>query len=56
MNVKVMVAELCFDSSQLGLGDALDRSSPAEVSLGGNYAKEVACGWWHTLALVQSKL
>lgn len=38
---------------QLGLGDALDRSSPAEVPLEGSFAREVACGWWHTLALVQ---
>lgn len=37
---------------QLGLGDAVDRSIPAEVPLEGSFARDVACGWWHTLALV----
>ncbi|MCO5603471.1 hypothetical protein L7F22_057621 [Adiantum nelumboides] len=39
---------------QLGQGDALDRSSPVEVLLEGSSAREIACGWWHTLCLVQS--
>ncbi|KAI5077940.1 hypothetical protein GOP47_0007764 [Adiantum capillus-veneris] len=37
---------------QLGQGDAVDRSSPVEVPLEGSCAREIACGWWHTLGLV----
>eukprot|EP00249_Psilotum_nudum_P023192 c28781_g1_i1 orf=166-1779(+) len=40
---------------QLGVGDALDRNIPAEVQLDNNFAWNVSCGWWHTLALVSAK-
>ncbi|XP_078446964.1 regulator of chromosome condensation (RCC1) family protein isoform X2 [Wolffia australiana] len=36
---------------QLGLGDALDRSVPSQVTFDGCHPVEVSCGWWHTLLL-----
>ncbi|KNA17514.1 hypothetical protein SOVF_079260 isoform B [Spinacia oleracea] len=39
---------------QLGLGDAIDRNIPSQVKLDGSVAKNVACGWWHTLLLAES--
>ncbi|KAH6798171.1 Regulator of chromosome condensation family protein [Perilla frutescens var. hirtella] len=39
---------------QLGLGDAMDRNTPAEVTLKEDYTvKNIACGWWHTLSLCE---
>ncbi|OAE30418.1 hypothetical protein AXG93_3483s1100 [Marchantia polymorpha subsp. ruderalis] len=40
---------------QLGVSDTVDRDSPAEVALNDCSAKSLACGWWHTLALVREK-
>jgi len=37
---------------QLGLGDAADRNIPGQVSIAGCRPRNVACGWWHTLLLV----
>ncbi|KAK7373794.1 hypothetical protein VNO80_07214 [Phaseolus coccineus] len=37
---------------QLGLGDSADRNIPGKVSIAGCRARNVACGWWHTLLLV----
>jgi len=39
---------------QLGLGDVIDRNIPSEVTIQGCVAKNVACGWWHTLLLAES--
>ncbi|XP_061336383.1 ultraviolet-B receptor UVR8-like isoform X1 [Gastrolobium bilobum] len=39
---------------QLGLGDVVDRNIPSEVTMEGCVAKNVACGWWHTLLLAES--
>ncbi|KAL7147729.1 hypothetical protein ABFS83_06G126200 [Erythranthe nasuta] len=39
---------------QLGLGDVIDRNAPCEVPTDGYVAKNVACGWWHTLLLAES--
>ncbi|KAF6176026.1 hypothetical protein GIB67_032649 [Kingdonia uniflora] len=39
---------------QLGLGDAIDRNIPSQVSMDGCHPKNVACGWWHTLVLAES--
>ncbi|KAL3650190.1 hypothetical protein CASFOL_006593 [Castilleja foliolosa] len=39
---------------QLGLGDVIDRNTPSEVSTDGYTARNVACGWWHTLLLAES--
>ncbi|XP_059628089.1 ultraviolet-B receptor UVR8-like isoform X2 [Cornus florida] len=39
---------------QLGLGDVIDRNIPSQVSMDGCSAKNVACGWWHTLLLAES--
>ncbi|GFP86361.1 ultraviolet-b receptor uvr8 [Phtheirospermum japonicum] len=39
---------------QLGLGDVIDRNTPSEVSMDGYVARNVACGWWHTLLLAES--
>ncbi|XP_042046377.1 ultraviolet-B receptor UVR8-like [Salvia splendens] len=40
---------------QLGLGDAVDRNMPEEVTLKEDYkTKNVACGWWHTLLLCET--
>ncbi|XP_073226432.1 ultraviolet-B receptor UVR8-like isoform X2 [Cicer arietinum] len=39
---------------QLGLGDIIDRNVPSEVTIEGCVAKNVACGWWHTLLLAES--
>ncbi|KAH9625958.1 hypothetical protein KSS87_021872 [Heliosperma pusillum] len=39
---------------QLGLGDVIDRNIPSEVEIEGRLAKNIACGWWHTLLLAQS--
>ncbi|CAM8954917.1 unnamed protein product [Rhodiola kirilowii] len=38
---------------QLGLGDVVDRSIPTQVKIEGCVAKNVACGWWHTLLLAE---
>uniref|UniRef100_A0A7N0UV03 RCC1-like domain-containing protein n=1 Tax=Kalanchoe fedtschenkoi TaxID=63787 RepID=A0A7N0UV03_KALFE len=38
---------------QLGLGDVADRNIPSEVKIDGCIAKNVACGWWHTLLLAE---
>lgn len=38
---------------QLGLGDSVDRTTPSQVSIKG-VPKNVACGWWHTLLLVET--
>ncbi|KAK7339702.1 hypothetical protein VNO77_20383 [Canavalia gladiata] len=37
---------------QLGLGDSVDRNIPCQVSVAGCRPRNVACGWWHTLLLV----
>ncbi|CAJ1800855.1 unnamed protein product [Sphenostylis stenocarpa] len=37
---------------QLGLGDSVDRNIPGQVSIAGWRPRNVACGWWHTLLLV----
>ncbi|KAL9226627.1 hypothetical protein vseg_002416 [Gypsophila vaccaria] len=39
---------------QLGMGDVIDRNIPSEVQIEGRVAKNVACGWWHTLLLAES--
>ncbi|OVA15573.1 Regulator of chromosome condensation [Macleaya cordata] len=39
---------------QLGLGDVIDRNIPSQVPFDGCIPKNVACGWWHTLALAES--
>ncbi|KAL2333288.1 hypothetical protein Fmac_014501 [Flemingia macrophylla] len=39
---------------QLGLGDVIDRNIPSEVTIEGCVAKNIACGWWHTLLLAES--
>ncbi|XP_042467016.1 ultraviolet-B receptor UVR8-like isoform X1 [Zingiber officinale] len=39
---------------QLGLGDAIDRNTPALVPLGSHRPKNVSCGWWHTLVFAES--
>ncbi|KAL3696668.1 hypothetical protein R1sor_010744 [Riccia sorocarpa] len=41
---------------QLGVGDSVDRDTPAEVTLKECSAKSMACGWWHTLALLSEKV
>ncbi|CAL5192144.1 unnamed protein product [Lathyrus oleraceus] len=37
---------------QLGLGDSVDRNIPCRVSISGCHPRNVACGWWHTLLMV----
>ncbi|WJX76445.1 hypothetical protein P8452_59864 [Trifolium repens] len=37
---------------QLGLGDSVDRNIPCRVSIPGCRPRNVACGWWHTLLMV----
>ncbi|KAJ7964571.1 Ultraviolet-B receptor UVR8 [Quillaja saponaria] len=39
---------------QLGLGDVIDRNIPSQVTIDDCVAKNVACGWWHTLLLAES--
>ncbi|CAO2817130.1 unnamed protein product [Amaranthus hypochondriacus] len=39
---------------QLGLGDVIDRNIPSQVKIEDCVAKNVACGWWHTLLLTES--
>ncbi|KAK4403307.1 Ultraviolet-B receptor UVR8 [Sesamum angolense] len=39
---------------QLGLGDVIDRNIPSQVPIDGCAARNVACGWWHTLVLAES--
>lgn len=39
---------------QLGLGDAIDRSTPAQVPVESHRLTNISCGWWHTLALSES--
>ncbi|KAK4436596.1 RCC1 domain-containing protein 1 [Sesamum alatum] len=39
---------------QLGLGDVIDRNIPSQVPIDGCAARNVACGWWHTLLLAES--
>ncbi|KAL8161073.1 hypothetical protein V2J09_012562 [Rumex salicifolius] len=41
---------------QLGLGDVVDRNVPSQVKTDGFVAKNVACGWWHTLLLAEPTL
>ncbi|XP_047321647.1 ultraviolet-B receptor UVR8 isoform X2 [Impatiens glandulifera] len=36
---------------QLGLGDVMDRNIPCQVPIDGCIARNVACGWWHTLLM-----
>ncbi|KAG6402103.1 hypothetical protein SASPL_138975 [Salvia splendens] len=38
---------------QLGLGDVIDRNTPSQVAMDGHVARNVACGWWHTLLLAE---
>ncbi|KAK6145399.1 hypothetical protein DH2020_022219 [Rehmannia glutinosa] len=38
---------------QLGLGDVIDRNIPSQVAIDGYVARNVACGWWHTLLLAE---
>lgn len=38
---------------QLGLGDVVDRNVPSQVKTDGYVARNVACGWWHTLLLAE---
>ncbi|KAI3447715.1 hypothetical protein Pfo_004380 [Paulownia fortunei] len=38
---------------QLGLGDTVDRNTPAQVPLKDYTPKNIACGWWHTLLLCE---
>lgn len=40
---------------QLGLGDTIDRNDPCEVPTDYCMPKNVACGWWHTLLLAESR-
>ncbi|XP_006341004.1 RCC1 domain-containing protein 1-like isoform X4 [Solanum tuberosum] len=40
---------------QLGLGDTIDRNDPCEVPTDDCMPKNVACGWWHTLLLAESR-
>ncbi|XP_055812478.1 ultraviolet-B receptor UVR8-like isoform X5 [Solanum dulcamara] len=40
---------------QLGLGDTIDRNDPFEVPIDDCTPKNVACGWWHTLLLAESR-
>lgn len=50
---------ICFFSTlcpQLGLGDSSDRDLPVQVAItDADYVSSIACGWWHTLAVVYSK-
>ncbi|XP_020252473.1 ultraviolet-B receptor UVR8-like [Asparagus officinalis] len=39
---------------QLGLGDSVDRSTPAQVPTDMHHLTNISCGWWHTLALSES--
>ncbi|WRX24445.1 Regulator of chromosome condensation [Theobroma cacao] len=41
---------------QLGLGDTIDRNTPAPVPIDGCLPKNVACGWWHTLLLAETPI
>ncbi|XP_059667853.1 ultraviolet-B receptor UVR8-like [Cornus florida] len=41
---------------QLGLGDSIDRNVPSRVHVDDCVAKSIACGWWHTLLLVETAL
>jgi len=53
--VVILVLVLISDSyllGQLGLGDSADRNIPGQVSIAGCRPRNVACGWWHTLLLV----
>lgn len=40
-------------TTQLGLGDVIDRSIPIQVPIDGSLPKNVTCGWWHTLVLAE---
>lgn len=37
---------------QLGLGDSVDRNIPCQVSIASCRPRNVACGWWHTLLMI----
>ncbi|KAK1320419.1 Ultraviolet-B receptor UVR8 [Acorus calamus] len=39
---------------QLGLGDAIDRSTPCQVPIDACLPKNITCGWWHTLVLAEA--
>ncbi|KAL8508999.1 hypothetical protein ACS0TY_016260 [Phlomoides rotata] len=39
---------------QLGVGDTVDRNTPAQVPLDDYIPKSIACGWWHTLLLCEA--
>ena len=41
---------------QLGLGDSVDRNIPCRVSIAGCRPRNVACGWWHTLLIVDKSV
>ncbi|OIW01233.1 hypothetical protein TanjilG_10394 [Lupinus angustifolius] len=41
---------------QLGLGDAIDRNIPCQVPIAGCRPRNVACGWWHTLLIVDKSV
>jgi len=49
--VLVLVSDY-YLPEQLGLGDSADRNIPGQVSIAGCRPRNVACGWWHTLLLV----
>ncbi|GMH19068.1 hypothetical protein Nepgr_020909 [Nepenthes gracilis] len=38
---------------QLGLGDVIDHNVPSRVKIDGYLARNIACGWWHTLLLAE---
>ncbi|CAN6442816.1 unnamed protein product [Victoria cruziana] len=38
---------------QLGLGDTINRSTPCPVQISDFRPRNIACGWWHTLLLVE---
>ncbi|CAN4116052.1 unnamed protein product [Withania somnifera] len=40
---------------QLGLGDTVDRNDPCEIPIHDCTPKSIACGWWHTLLLAESR-
>lgn len=39
---------------QLGLGDVVDRNTPALVPMENYHLRNVSCGWWHTLAIADA--
>ncbi|KAE9592053.1 putative regulator of chromosome condensation 1/beta-lactamase-inhibitor protein II [Lupinus albus] len=41
---------------QLGLGDSIDRNIPCQVPITGCRPRNVACGWWHTLLIVDKSV